>query len=1062
MTVQDWLGADNTIGIDIWERKYRNENETFDEWVERVSGGSEEVKDLILKKKFLFGGRILANRGLAQDKKITYSNCFTGDTKIFTDYGIQELKNLVDIDGIKVFSYGSFRNAEFRSFGNQDIYELRLKKGNTKKIVKVTGDHIWLVVNNETGRFSEIKTLDLTPGMKLANSTSKCYRTYKPSPFGVAHGFHFGDGDHATKRCLRTNICEGKEELIPYFTPDVVGQSGKVKTISGVPHFFNEVPSLKESPAYLYGWLAGYFAADGSVDNRGQCTICSCVKANLEYVKDVLCVLGLPSGVIRKQDRISNLNGKLGTVYILNLNKHYLNENFFILSKHRERFLSTETRPLENWIVESVSDVIGNEEVFCAIEPEHNAFTLDNNILTHNCYVLSPPEDNLESIFDTAKKLARTYSYGGGVGIDISKLAPNGAIVNNAAKKSSGAVSFMDLYSLVTGLISQNGRRGALMLSMAVDHPDIKEFIDIKKDLDRVTKANTSIRVSDKFMTAVLDDDIFKLSFTRKETGETTEETVKARDIFNRIAENNWDMGEPGVLFWDEISKWNMLSEFDDFEYAGTNPCAEEPLPAGGSCLLGSINLSAFVDDNGNIDFEDLAETAYQATVALNDVLDEGLQLHPLEEQRNSVRDWRQIGLGIFGLADMFIKMGVRYGSDESIDISRHVGHTILNNAVLASTNLAAKDGPFPKFRLECLEKSEFYQTNIDDWIKEYIREHGIRNSQFLTIAPTGTLSSMIGVSGGIEPIFANYYDRRTESLHDEEKIFRIWTPIVKDYMQKLGLSEENELPDFFVTAHDIKPYRRILVQSAWQENVDASISSTINLPESATVEEVAQIYKDAWYNDLKGVTVFRNNCRRTGILTTVKDESKNENKASKTNDIPRGFILNASDNLVGKKRKLITGCGSLHCTAFFDPVSGDLLETYLSKGSQGGCNNFMIGLSRMISLAARGGCGIESIIDQLLSCGVCPSYAVRRATKHDTSVGSCCPVAIANALKEMWEEMQNDICDGNWNGEEHTEKETVADSEENNKDICPECGEPIYHEGGCDVCKSCGWSKCG
>lgn len=707
----------------------------------------------------------------------------------------------------------------------------------------------------------------------------------------------------------------------------------------------------------------------------------------------------------------------------------------------------------------------------------------DKKITYSNCYVLSAPEDNLESIFDTAKKLARTYSYGGGVGVDISKLAPNGAKVNNAAKKSSGAVSFMDLYSLVTGLISQNGRRGALMLSLNVDHPDIEEFIDIKTDLNRVTKANISIKITDKFMGAVMDDKDFDLEFTREETGETIKKTVRARDIFKKIAKNNWDMGEPGMLFWDMIKEWNMLSGFDDFKYAGVNPCAEEPLPAGGSCLLGSINLSEFVDKNGNIDFDDLGNTAYEATVALNEVLDEGLLLHPLEEQRNSVRDWRQIGLGIFGLADMLIKMGVKYGSEDCLIICREVAKTILNYSVFSSVNLASVSGPFPKYRKEALEKSEFYQYNIEDWVKRYVEKFGLRNSQFLTIAPTGTLSTMIGVSGGIEPIFANYYDRKTESLHDEEKIFRVYTPIVKRYMDTNGLESVDQFPDYFVTAHDIRPIDRIMTQSIWQEYVDASISSTINLPNEATVEDVMNIYMDAWRNDLKGITVFRDGCRRAGVLTTV-DEKKNKDdqkppkneKTASLDILPRGYILDASNNLVGKKRKLITGCGSLHCTAFFDPETGDLLETYLSKGSQGGCNNFMIGLSRMISLAARSGCGIDSIIDQLNSCGVCPSYAVRRATKHDTSVGSCCPVAIANALKEMWVEMQADISipDGDVIEEMHDtaktepnernqEKQKLDISTENmTKELCPECGEPIYHEGGCDICKSCGWSKCG
>lgn len=198
----------------------------------------------------------------------------------------------------------------------------------------------------------------------------------------------------------------------------------------------------------------------------------------------------------------------------------------------------------------------------------------DKKITLSNCYVIEPPKDNLESIFECAKKLARTYSYGGGCGVDLSGLAPNGARVRNAAKESSGAVSFMDLYSLVTGLISQNGRRGALMLSLDVSHPDIEEFIDVKKDLDRVTKANISVRVSDEFMDAVDNDEDFDLEFTRKETGEVTKKTVRARELFRKIAESNWDMGEPGMLFWDAIQNWNLLAGYENFCYAGVNPCA--------------------------------------------------------------------------------------------------------------------------------------------------------------------------------------------------------------------------------------------------------------------------------------------------------------------------------------------------------------------------------------------------------------------------------------------------------------------------------------------------------
>lgn len=269
----------------------------------------------------------------------------------------------------------------------------------------------------------------------------------------------------------------------------------------------------------------------------------------------------------------------------------------------------------------------------------------DTRVTYSNCYVIAPPEDNIESIFESRKKLARTYSYGGGCGIDISKLAPAGAKVHNQAEKTSGAVSFMQGYSQTTEEIGQNGRRGALMISIDCHHPDLLDFIDIKTKDGSVTKANISVRVTDDFMQAVEDDTDWVMSFTRPETDETITKTAKARDIFDKLCENNWNWAEPGILFWDNIEEYNLLSNNPDFEYAGTNPCAEEPLPAGGSCLLGSINLSAFVNDCGNFMYDDFYDTVDIGIRYLNEVLDEGLPLHPLQEQRDSVRDWRQVGL---------------------------------------------------------------------------------------------------------------------------------------------------------------------------------------------------------------------------------------------------------------------------------------------------------------------------------------------------------------------------------------------------------------------------------
>ena len=675
-----------------------------------------------------------------------------------------------------------------------------------------------------------------------------------------------------------------------------------------------------------------------------------------------------------------------------------------------------------------------------------------------NCYVIPAPEDSLESIFDCAKNLARTFSYGGGCGIDISKLSPRGAKINNAANETSGAVSFMDLYSLTTELIGQNGRRGALMISISCDHPDVEEFITIKSDLDKITKANLSIRVTDKFMRAVQYNETYKLTFTREETGEKIEKEVKAKEIFDKFCYMNWDYAEPAFLFWDTINSYNLLSEDENFEYAGVNPCAEEPLPSGGSCLLGSLNLAEFVKD-GAFDFSGFSEAVSIAVRGLNEVLDEGLALHPLSVQRESVRDWRQIGLGIMGLADMLIKLKMKYGSQESINLCDEIGWNMANTAIYQSMMLARVDGAYPKFN-EKVYDSKFYMEHIGV-------EEPLRNSQLLTIAPTGTLSTMLGVSGGIEPIFANYYTRKTESLHGEDKEYKIFTPIAWEYLQSNGYGEdESMLPDYFITSSEI-PYRnRIEMQAIWQRHIDASISSTVNLPNSATVEDIADLYMYAWKLKLKGITIFRDGCKRLGILTT-DNAKENETDEEYLPTLRRGDIINVDDDLLGYKRKIINGCGDFSEQIFFDEYSGEALENFIAMGDGGGCARNLEAISRLISLCLRGGIDVSEIIKQLKKVHSCPAYRARKIQQGDTSIGTSCPSAIGYAIEELCDKINERLFDGVddevddenmdiWYEASHSEIEDLE-----SRPTCPECGEPLIMEGGCNICKNCGWSKC-
>lgn len=841
------------------------------------------------------------------------------------------------------------------------------------------------------------------------------------------------------------------------------------------------------------------------------------------------------------------------------------------------------------------------------------------------------------------------------------------------------------------------------MISISCDHPDIEDFITIKSDLDKITKANLSIRVTNEFMKAVENDSTYTLSFTREETGEEIKKTIKARELFDKFCYMNWDYGEPAFLFWDRVKSYNLLSEDDAFEYAGVNPClsgntliqttqgnipikdlvgykpdvycmdddgnltiskaskvwctrknaqtitvhtgkgditctpdhlifttnrgwveakslkkgdkikglnrqmkgethvsvglsgtkyipehrfvlgyyedidgldvhhidgdtfnnkytnlqalshsehskitntgrvieynrdenngrflpkavkskrasknqgkqvgnnwyvkdvswntetedvyditvpefhnfiandmvvhncAEEPLPSGGSCLLGSLNLAAFVETiNGQPQFNmnEFRKAVIIAVYGLNDVLDEGLPLHPLEVQRDSVRDWRQIGLGIMGLADMLIKLGVTYGSEESLVICDDIGWNLANEALSTSITIAKNKGEYPMFSDKVWE-SEFYKKHIGI-------SAPLRNSQLLTIAPTGTLSTMLGISGGVEPIFANYYTRRTESLHGEEKEYKIFTPIAWEYLQEHGYGEdETKLPPYFITSAEI-PYRnRIDMQATWQKHIDASISSTVNLPNSATIDDVKDLYMYAWKQGLKGITVFRDGCKRLGILTT--DNTSND---TPTNDddifatLRRGDIINVDDDLVGYKRKITSGCGDFSEQIFFDDFTGEPLENFIAMGDGGGCARNLEAISRLISLALRSGIPVSEVIKQLKKVHSCPAYRARKIQKGDTSVGTSCPSAIGYAIEELCNKINDRLFDGtdiddnlifddsdhkmmieSWYEDSKSEIEDLT-----TKPTCPECGEPLVFEGGCNICKACGWSKC-
>lgn len=724
------------------------------------------------------------------------------------------------------------------------------------------------------------------------------------------------------------------------------------------------------------------------------------------------------------------LNNNELSINIFNKKYRYNNESF-------EEFLDRVSGGNSR-----IKDLIKNKKFLFGGRILSGRGNLTNKQTLSNCYVLPMPEDNLESIFDVAKMAARTYSAGGGCGINVSKLRPKDAIVHNAAKTTTGPTSFMELYSFVTGLIGQNNRRGALILSLDCFHPDIEEFINLKTKEGVCEKANISVMVTDDFMTAALEDKEWETIYDSKETG-VIKRTFKAKDLLYLLAKRNWEWAEPGILYWDRIINYNLNSNNPDYRLVGTNPCGEIPLQSGGACLLGSINLSEFVIDpftkQARINWEDLEYTVVQAVVGLNQALDENINTHPLKIQRETAYDWRAIGLGTMGMADMLIKLGLTYGSEEALNIVSKVYKNMAVTAIESSLELAKDFGCYPKCNKEILVESPFIKAlDLPENIINDIRTYGLYNSQLLTCAPTGSIGTMLEVSTGVEPNFALHYTRRTQSLDGKDSYYEVNARILADY---LTLFDTTEVPDYFITAAQINPIDRIKMQGTIQKYIDNSISSTINLPKEATIEDVYKIYINAWKYGLKGVTVYRSGCKREGILTVDKPtDIQNTVAPKRPKELEADFYLVKS-----KGQQFIVLVGLLNNKPYeifaFRPnmsISVDNHKGTIIKKSKMHYS-FKSQFVEIGDLQLRNEDTEEKAAtlyaSMLLRHGIDIKYIIKTAKKVNDNITSFSS-AMCRVLSK------------------YIPKETL-------KDKCPDCGGELIREGGCIHCKNCGYSKC-
>ncbi|MEI8061080.1 MAG: vitamin B12-dependent ribonucleotide reductase [Candidatus Berkelbacteria bacterium] len=671
------------------------------------------------------------------------------------------------------------------------------------------------------------------------------------------------------------------------------------------------------------------------------------------------------------------------------------------------------------------------------------------------CFVL-PVEDDMEKIFDAVKYTALIHKSGGGTGFSFSRLRPSGDRVKSTSGVSSGPISFMRAFDAATETVKQGGtRRGANMGILRVDHPDVLHFIDAKLVEGDLSNFNTSVALTDKFMAAVEKDADYDLINPRdkKPAGK-----LNAREVFNKIVDNAWGNGEPGIIFIDRMNKFNPTPEIGELE--STNPCGEQPLLPYESCNLGSINLGKVIKHDAagktSIDWDKLEQLCFDALHFLDNVID--LNNYPLPEIDEMTRANRKIGFGVMGFADLLIKLGIPYNSEKSVTLARKIMKFIDDKSKEESRILAKIRGPFPNF-----DKSVYSKRG----------EEPIRNATTTTIAPTGTISIIANASSGIEPLFAVCYQRNVMDndilveVHPEfEKIARDRGFYSAELMKRIAsagnIHEFEEIPkdiqDLFVTAHDVTPEQHINLQAAFQEYTDNAVSKTINFPHQSTRDDIYDAYMLAYKTGCKGVTVYRDGSRNEQVLSTGK--SKNDQPATVSTEIvyetkikprPRPEVV------VGTTEKVPTGLGDMYITINEDEEG--MCELFVSHGKSGGEATAMNeAIGRLISIALRS--RVEpSVLAKHLK-GIRGSSPVWQNGELILS----CPDAIGKAIDRYIERSKklNLEFNTNINPTVAPKEHASIDKDQLLAEICPECGGQIEYESGCFVCHGCGYSKCG
>lgn len=1085
MNIKNWLGEENKLGQDIWKNKYQYNNETFDEWLDRVSNGNEELKQLIIDKKFLFGGRILSNRGINNNSCM--SNCFVIPAPK------DSIESIFDTakKSARVFSFGGgvgFDISNLRPNGMKvnnsaktttgavsfmDLYSLTTEiigQNNRKGALMLTME----IDHPDIEEFIDIKKdLDRVTkaniSVKVNDKFMEAVKNNKDweLKFITEHGDILKKNVNARK--IFRKLCENNHEMgepgclcndriqnynltngyenynitstNPCFTGDM-----KLLTKDG----YKSLKELCNTNFLMYSYNGeitnGKVWCNGEKDtieltfSNGKKITCTqdhkfmtidgeeCKARDLKNKKIMPKIyktvendeLYIKLGFIQGDGQLSRLNSEYHDGLEVNLGvkdgdvRYLFEKDKYSDKSHREIYLQGYNKLLE--------------------ELQFSHETLSNRIFpkTYNEWTFSQKSNFLQGCFSA-----------------------NGCV--NSNRRISYKTTCKEF---ALELMNTLEKDFGITSNLTINKKHKVEFDNGKYECRESYDVNIN-KYNDILLFAQFIG--FYQNYKKIKLNKLIEIRVPyVRNIKENGKELVYDFNEPK-------NHWGIIEG-----YVAHN-CGEQPLSENSSCLLSSLNLSEFVlnpfTTDSKFDYESFIKAIKVVVRAMNEVLDENIYRLPLKEQQEQSKLWRQVGIGIMGLSDTFIKLGFTYGDEQSLKFSEDLGNIFINECIKQSSLLAKEQGVFPNYNYYSLLKSKLYNDVICDEVKEIVKENGLRNVSLTSIAPTGSIGTMLGTSTGIEPNFRFSYNRKTESLGDGDKYFKVDSQIVKDYKRVTNDNSDN-LPNYFIESQDISYINRIKMQSVWQKYIDTGISSTINLPNDATVEDIEKIYMEAWKYGLKGVTCFRDGCKRIGILTT--NESKIEG------ELHRGEYEKKPDNLIEVTRKIYSGCGKMMLHISIIPKEKRIFDVYVTNSSAGGCALNIQNIAISISNGLRHGSTLASYKKSFEGAGKCSSYATARAKGKYVSKGNSCGTSILYTLLDVEKELQNECLPelvglGYYKTNRTiTEEENKFTNEEKelikkygedwfaiNFRKCPICSSELDSTGNCVSCPNCSYTKC-